>query len=105
MSKKDEVNGAANRTARDATKEAQLRARRANRGNQEQADWSAVDASKFLTAVANVTRHGYALMVGYTSEQGAYVVRIVGLDDIKPDYIRPSEDIDLYLEGLALDFE
>lgn len=95
----------ANGTARNAQTAEQLIQRRKNRGSEDIADWGGCDAGKLRDAVANVTRHGYALLIGYTRQQGAYTVRIVGLEGVEPDYIRPTEDIDLYLTGLALDFE
>lgn len=96
---------AVERPSKAANKEAQILNRRKSRGTGEVADWSACDAGRLRTAVANVTRNGYAILIGYTREQGAYTVRIVGLEGVDPDYIRPTEDIDLYLEGLAFDFE
>jgi anti-sigma regulatory factor (Ser/Thr protein kinase) len=89
----------------DASKEAQLKHRRESRGTGELADWRTSDAIKLREAIGNVTKHGYAILIGYTRQQGAYTIRIVGLEGVDPDYIRPNEDIDLYLEGLALDFE
>lgn len=84
---------------------AQVKARREARGTGEVADWGSADGDKLRTAIANVTKHGYAILIGYTRQQGAYTVRIVGIEGVDPDYIRPNEDLDLYLDGLAQDFE
>lgn len=83
----------------------QIAHRRQARGTGEVADWGAVDAHRLRTAIANIAKHGYAVLIGYTRERGAYTVRVVGLEGVDPDYIRPTEDVDLYLDGLAQDFE
>lgn len=94
-----------NGVARNADSAEQLINRRKSRGSGDVADWGGCDGEKLRAAIANVTKRGYALLIGYTRAQGAYTVRIVGLEGVEPDYIRPTEDLDLYLEGLALDFE
>lgn len=91
-------------TARDATKEQQILNRRKARGSGEIADWGSVDGALLQQCVERVTKHGYALLVGYTRDQGAYTVRVVGLENVDADYIRPTEDINLYLTGLSEDF-
>jgi hypothetical protein len=78
--------------------------RRRNRGNAEQADWSAANADKLLEAIAAISRTHCAVQFGYTRDGGAYVVRIIGDGEPFNEFIRPSEDIDLYLEGLCLDY-
>jgi hypothetical protein len=93
------------RPAKEAGKEQQLANRRRARGTGEIADWGGADGDALRSAVANVTKHGYALLIGYTRERGAYTVRVIGLEGVDAEYIRPTEDIDLYLTGLAQDFE
>lgn len=93
------------RPSKEVDRAAQLRHRREARGTGEVADWGGCDANALRDAIANVTKHGYAVLIGYTRERGSYTVRIVGLEGVDPDYVRPNEDIDLYLAGLAQDFE
>jgi len=69
------------------------------------ADWSAVDAEKVKRVIASVSACHCAVQFGYTRDMGAYCIRIVGDGEPYNEYIRPTEDIDLYLESLALDFE
>lgn len=104
MAKNGNDAGDTNRAARNAGKEQALRDRRANRGDGRQADWGSANGNSLARAIASVTRHGYAILLGYTSDQGAYTIRIVGLENIKPDYVRPTEDLDRYLDDLAEDF-
>jgi hypothetical protein len=83
----------------------QLKRRRQNRGNGAVADWGSVDGGKLTAAVAAVTQHGMAIMFGYTKDGSAYTIRYIGDDAPAPEYVRPSEDIDLHLDGIAMDFE
>jgi len=101
---KQAKNGAG-RVARDAVKPEQKNTRNTRRGGGEVADWSSVDAGLLREALSNVTRHGYALMFGYTQNGSAYTCRVVGDANAEPDYIRPTEDINVYLQALAFDYE
>lgn len=94
------------RNSRDADKPTQRASRREHRHNVDAADWGNADPQRIAAAIISVTRVGCAIQFGYTSDGGSLVVRIVG-DGDKPynEYIRPSEDIDLYLAGLSEDFE
>lgn len=91
-------------SAAHADKARQLRNRREQRGNGAQADWSSVDAGKLRTAVYAVCRQGWAIMFGLTRDGSAYTIRYIGEDAPPPEYVRPTEDIDLHLEGIAQDF-
>lgn len=88
----------------EAAKENQ-RIRRNNRGHADEADWSAANAERVLTVISRVSNRGCAIQFGLTRDGGAFVIRIVGDGEPYNEYVRPSEDVDLYLEGLALDFE
>jgi len=91
--------------ARNAAKAEQRQVRNTRRGDGENADWSSVDAGKLRQALSNVTKHGYALMLGYTQNGSAYTVRVIGDESAQADYVRPTEDIDVYLTALAFDYE
>lgn len=82
----------------------QQASRRSNRHKNEHADYSTVDASLLLRAIANVTATGCAVQFGLTKEGSSFVVRIVGDGEPYNDFIRPSEDFNAYLEALADDF-
>jgi len=90
-------------SARELSKPEQLRLRRANRGGGDIADWGGVDGESLVDAVAACTRHGWAITFGYTREGSAYTIRVLGDDSFETEYVRPTEDIDLYLRNLAED--
>lgn len=90
--------------ARDATKPAQRASRRAHRHTGVVADWGAASPEVLHRAIANVTSHGFGISLGYTKDGGALTIRVFGDDTFEPEYVRGSEDLDLYLTGLAEDY-
>lgn len=80
-----------------------IRAKRQRRGNNDVADWGSVSAERIVYAIAVVAARGGALRFGYTRDGGAYAIGIYLGNDHYTEYVRPSEDIDGYLEGLAVD--
>lgn len=78
--------------------------RRRNRGNGTAADWHEADATKLVTAVVAVTSHGYAIRFGYTKDGGAYAIGIIGDGEPFTEFVRPTENIDLYLDGIVSDY-
>lgn len=83
----------------------QRRSRRQNRGEANPADWGSVSPEAMFRAISAVTAKRCAIRFGYTMDGGAYAVGILGDGEPYTDYIRPTEDIDEYLRGLAEDFE
>lgn len=69
------------------------------------ADIGTADPQRLQEAICAVTRRGCALQLGYTRDGGAIVVRFVG-DGENPynEYIRATEDFDIYLAGVIEDF-
>jgi len=78
--------------------------RRRNRGNGESAEWGSVDAAKLLAAIVAVTSHGYAIRFGYTKDGGAYAIGIIGDGEPFTEFVRPTENIDLYFDGVISDY-
>lgn len=78
--------------------------RRRNRGNSERAEWRTADPAKVMDAIVAVTKFGFAIRFGYTKDGGAFAVGIIGDGDPYTEFTRPTEDIDLYLEGLSRDY-
>lgn len=78
--------------------------RRRNRGTVEQADWKEAHPDKLARAIVAITSAGCAIQFGRTRDGGAFSVRIVGGGEPVLEYVRPTEDIDLYLDTLATDF-
>lgn len=104
MAVKQEDNSPAGNAAREAIAKQQREHRRRNRGTSDPADWSSADASLILDAIVKITAAGCAIQFGYTKDGGSYVIRIVGDGEPYNDYVRPSEDINLYLVGLTADY-
>ena len=75
---------------------------RAYRVRAESADWAGIDAEAIRAAIAALGSIGGALRLGYTRDGGAYAVGVYGLET-KPytDYLRPGDDVQAYLYGLA----
>lgn len=100
MAQKQEDNSPQGNAARERIAAAQRENRRNWRGKAESADWGDVDPNLLSRAVCAVTGRGHALQFGHTRDGGSYVVRIVGDGEPRNEYIRPSEDISLYLTFL-----
>lgn len=88
-----------------STTNEQRRNRRSNKGIAEAADWGGADAKLLQRVIAAIGKHGYAVRFGYTRDGGAYAIGVLGDGDPFTEYVRPNEDIDSYLEGLAIDYE
>src|SRR5512144_689441 len=67
------------------------------------ADWTACNAKLLAETVAIVAASGGALRLVYTRDGGAYAIGFYGDGDTPyTEYVRPSEDVDSYLEALKL---
>jgi hypothetical protein len=83
----------------------QLAERRRNRGNSEPFDWGSADPSKVVRAIIAVTSCGWAIQFGLTNDGGAGVVQLWDYKNPSTrEFVRPTEDVDYYLEALAQDF-
>jgi len=78
--------------------------RRKDGGANWPADWAAVEAGDLVRLVELVASKGGAIRFGYTRDGGAYAVGVYYGDDYFTDYIRPSEDIDKYIDDLIAVF-
>lgn len=90
--------------ARLSTEKEQRRIRNSNRGNVDSAHWGDCDATLLRDVVQSIAGRGCAVQFGFTRDGGAFAIRIVGDGEPYSEYVRPSEDIDLYLRGLLDDF-
>jgi len=74
-------------------------------GNDRAADWSTVDMAQVVETIGAVTKNGGALRFGLTVDGGAYAVGVYG-DGPEPytEYVRPNEDIESFLNDLAVAF-
>lgn len=101
---KPEDNTPAGNAARASIAAQQRAHRRRNRGSGESADWSCADKECIASAISAVTKHGYAIRFGYTRDGGSYAIGIVGDGEPYTEFVRPTEDIDVYLRGLTEDY-
>lgn len=69
------------------------------------ADWRAVTPGILLELLATASSRGGALRLGYTRDGGAYAIGVYFGDEYWTDYVRPSEDIDTYLDDLRISFQ
>jgi hypothetical protein len=104
MAIKKDDNTPAGNAAREAIAKQQREHRRRNRGDAEASDWSNADAGKLHAVICSLTGAGCAVQFGYTKDGGSFVIRIVGDGEPYNEYVRPTESIDEYLDGLARDF-
>jgi hypothetical protein len=89
---------------RDQIAASQRISRRRHRGAVDAADWKEASSEKISRAIVAVTQHGYAIRFGYTKDGGAFAIGILGDGEPFTEFIRPNEDIDLYLDGLCADY-
>lgn len=104
MVQKPNDNTPSGNAARENIAKQQREHRRRNRGGGDVADWSTVDAVELHAAISAVVGAGCAIQFGYTKDGSSYVVRIVGDGEPYNEYVRPTEDVSLYLTSLVLDF-
>jgi len=69
------------------------------------ADWSSVDGTTVVRAIALAASAGGALRFGYTPDGGAYAVGIYGDGAPYTEYVKPSEDMDEFLQQVIELFE
>jgi len=102
---KQDKNPPSNHARRDADKPKQRESRRANRHAVDSTDFSSLDPQQLLSAIVAITRAGCAVQLGLTKDGGAMAFRFVGDgDEPYTEYLRPSEDAELYLQGVCEDF-
>lgn len=88
-----------------AAKAHQNASRRRNRGNGEQPDWSNADPKLVLRLIVAIAKVDGAVQFGYTRAKDQYVIRVVGDGEPFNEYLRPTEDVDYWLEGFVQDYE
>jgi len=95
----------ANGTSGNASKEAQRKARRNNRGTGAVCDWTGADSGLLRQAIGLVADAGFAITFGYTRDKGSYTVRIIGDPDAEPIYVRATEAVDVALQDIIYIYE
>jgi len=84
---------------------ADAKRRRTSRAQAEgTADWGNANPALLAKAVCAITRDGGAIRLGYTRDGGAFAVGIYENGTAETEYIKPSEDLDRYLQGIIEDY-
>src|SRR5688572_2903718 len=104
MPRKPQDNSPAGNAARASIAAQQRANRRRNRGSGETADWASAEPSLILECICRLSAGGAALQFSYTRDGGSFVIRIVGDGEPFNEYVRPTEDINLFLTGLLEDY-
>jgi hypothetical protein len=74
-------------------------------GDSGKADWTEVNPRILVDLIAEAGKKGGALRFGYTRDGGAYSIGVYIGSEYFTDYIRPSEDVDTYMETLTESFK
>jgi len=83
----------------------QQETRRRNRGNVVEADWTTADPKLVLRLISAISSINGAVQFGYTRTRDQFVIRVLGDGEPFNEYLRPSEDVNYWLEGFAQDYE
>ena len=90
--------------ARDRTKTANARRRREQRHTGSILDLDSIDPDTFKRAVLSLLKRAVGITFGVTRDGGALSITILDDGETVREYVRATEDINLYLTGLAEDF-
>jgi len=76
-----------------------------HRNNTGVADWEQCDGQCLKRAISTAALTGGALRFGYSRDGGAYAIGIYGDGEPYTEFVRPSEDIDDFLNKISELFE
>lgn len=69
------------------------------------ADWATADATLLRTAIERASITGGAIRCGYSRDGGAYAIGIYGDGEPYTEFVRPSEDVNEFLQKVIELFE
>lgn len=90
--------------SRDTAKTANARRRREQRHTGSVLDLNSIDADTLKRAILELLKRAVGITFGVTRDGGALSVTILDNGENIREYVRATEDINLYLSGLADDF-
>jgi hypothetical protein len=90
--------------ARDTAKTANARRRREQRHTGSVLDLNSIDANTLKRALLELLKRAVGVTFGVTRDGGALSVTLLDNGENIREYVRATEDINLYLSGLADDF-
>lgn len=97
----------AKRSQREDKQRAAAEAKRKRQSRTEAsgtADWGNADPVLLARAVCAITRDGGAIRLGYTRDGGAFAVGIYENGTAETEYVKPNEDLNVYLQGIIDDY-
>lgn len=68
------------------------------------ADWESANAEVLKSVIVAIAARGCAVRFGYSKDGGAYSVGIYEDTDKYTVWIRPNEELDIKLQGIAASF-
>jgi hypothetical protein len=92
------TSGKKSKTDTVANKLARRKERRNNRGESAPADWESANPELLMRLIGCVTALKGTISFGYTRDGGAYYVNYYVGGESEKEYIRPTEDIDRWLQ-------
>ncbi len=90
--------------ARDTAKTANARRRREQRHTGSVLNLDSIDADTLKRAVLSLLKREVGFTLGVTRDGGALSLTLLDNGETVREYVRATEDINLYLAGLAEDF-
>jgi hypothetical protein len=91
--------------SRDAAKTANARRRREQRHTGSVLDFDSIDPNTLKRALVAVLKREVGVTLGVTRDGGALSITLLDNGETIREYSRATEDINIYLTGLAEDFE
>jgi len=90
--------------ARDRAKTANARRRREQRHTGSVLDLNSIDADALKGAILQLLKREVGVTFGVTRDGGALSITLLDNGETVREYVRATEDINLYFTGLAEDF-
>jgi len=93
-----------NTESRDVAKTANARRRREQRHTGSELDLDSMDANTLKRAICNLLKRKVGFTLGVTRDGGALSITLLDNGETVREYVRATEDVNLYFTGLADDF-
>lgn len=93
-----------NTVSRDVAQTANARRRREQRHTGSVLDLDSMDSDTLKRAFVNLLKRKVGVTFGVTRDGGALSITLLDNGETVREYVRATEDINLYLTGLADDF-
>jgi len=90
--------------SRDRAKTANARRRREQRHTGSVLDLNSIDPNALKRAILSLLQREVGITIGVTRDGGALSFTLLDNGETIREYVRATEDINLYLTGLAEDF-